>query len=89
MHAFRRDEPGYRAWLQAHPDGYVVNSYATPSPDYLVLHSARCWTIRRNGVNYTSGDYAKTCSESLEELRRWAQELGGELHPCGHCRPVA
>lgn len=88
MQRFLDDEQGYRAWLRAHPDGFVVNSYRTPSRDYLILHKATCYTISgtpARGKVWTK-DYAKTCSTNRHNLETWArQQVGGSLKPCGHC----
>ena len=32
---FIDDDRGYRLWLRAHPDGYVLNSYRHPTQSYL------------------------------------------------------
>lgn len=38
--SFIDDDPGYLAWITAHPDGYVLNCERAPSPRYLMLHLA-------------------------------------------------
>ena len=76
----------FRAWISAHPDGFVVNHEHTPGPGYLVLHSASCQAFK-DDRDYLSS-YGKTCSEQVRELHAWASVLAGRLHRCGHCRPV-
>lgn len=82
-------EAEYLAWLRAHPRGYVVNTYRTPSASYLKLHRATCWTIDgTREANYTSGDYSKVCAETVTELEDWARRtLGGSLDACSRCDP--
>jgi hypothetical protein len=41
------DDAGYLAWLSGHPDGFVINTYSSPSPTYVRLHQATCSTISR------------------------------------------
>lgn len=86
---FIDDDPGYLRWLGEHPAGLVVNSERVPSPAYLKLHRASCKFINSpNRSNWTTTGYIKTCSDDLEPLKEWAeQEVGGELDPCGACKP--
>jgi hypothetical protein len=89
---FERDDEGYLAWLAAHPDGYVLNTYMHVTSDYLVLHRARCRTINRPlAADRTwTFAYGKTCSDDRAELEAWALSVGGRpAHPCGICLPVA
>jgi len=86
VRCFVDDDAGYLRWIDAHPDGFVINTYRKPNASYLMLHKARCWTIR--GDKRWTGDYIKICSESPDDLREWAlREVGGTPSPCGHCGP--
>ena len=87
MQPFRDDDSGYRQWLAAHPEGFVLNTYTKPKPTYLVLHRTSCHTISGNparGVRWTA-DYIKFCGgrRELEEYAR--RDLGGAVQPCGVC----
>ena len=87
---FINDEFGYLDWIGNNPQGFVVNCERNPTPAYLVLHIAICLTITGTPANgeYWTRDYIKVCSLSKEELDEWARkEVGGELHPCGICKP--
>lgn len=86
---FRNDDAGYLRWLEANPNGFVVNSSTNPRPNYLILHRASCKHISSaNWSNWTTGDFIKTCSPNIDPLSRWArQDVGGELQPCGMCKP--
>jgi hypothetical protein len=88
---FVDDDLGYAEWLDRNPDGWVVNAHRPPNPRYLILHRAGCHTIHgqpTRGSQWTS-KYVKICSTSLTSLRDWAQQaIGGDLTPCGRCRPL-
>jgi hypothetical protein len=84
------DETRYRAWIDAHPGGFVVNTTRpNPSRNYLKLHRATCWSIRHlrgSQERFTSGGYQKVCSRTRTELEQWARlDVGGDLSPCGQC----
>jgi hypothetical protein len=38
MQRFIDDDRGYLDWLDHHPDGFVINTWRTPSAAYLMLH---------------------------------------------------
>ena len=90
-HEFVDDDAGYRRWLGGHPSGFVVNSFRTPTPAYMMLHRSTCVTISgvpARGSRWTTGDYIKVCAERRADLERWARErAGGTLTPCGLCQP--
>jgi hypothetical protein len=92
MRTFDSDDDGYLFWVDANPDGFVVNSSRKPRPNYLILHRAACKSIPRTApepIRWTSGDYIKTCSVDIGELERWARDVtGGTLSPCGMCEPI-
>jgi hypothetical protein len=75
-------------WRDTRPSGYVVNHQRVPTATYLKLHRSTCYTLQGSGPgdNWTIA-YAKSCSEDLEELRRWAERIGGALDPCRLCAP--
>jgi hypothetical protein len=85
---FLDDDPGFISWRDTHPGGYVVNHERRPSPDCLKLHRATCRTVNgtlpARGDNWTS-TFGKTCGDDLNELRRWAVALGGDLDVCHRC----
>lgn len=88
---FERDDEGYVAWLDGHPDGWVLNTYMHVTSDYLVLHRARCRTVNRPLGPDRSWTYAygKSCSDSRAELEEWAMQQGGRpARPCAICLPL-
>ena len=91
MRIFEDDDAGYLAWVERNQHGFVVNTTRKPDPRYLLLHRARCGTIRgkpARGDRWTTGDFSKVCAETRAALDQWARQITGcELHPCGLCRP--
>lgn len=92
MKIFIDDDAGYKAWTNApsNAEGFVVNCHRTPVPSYLMLHKVNCPTINRlpaNGSKWTE-QFIKICSCDATELKQWAsQQVGGQLRPCGTCKP--
>jgi hypothetical protein len=92
LEIFRQDK-SYLAWLNAHPEGLVVNTRRDFSPDYAILHRATCPSIQDMRGDYrddpfTGHDYVKVCANGLEQLDSWHQQHGiGALKPCERCRP--
>ena len=92
---FKDDEDGYIAWLASHPRGNVINANRGISPNYLILHTANCYTIcqywgKATKGGFTERNYVKICARSHEELRSWAKETGLPLPftHCQKCNPV-
>jgi hypothetical protein len=88
MRQFVDNDKGYLEWLQANPQGFVVNSPRVPSASYLALHRATCPHISQpTSTIWTAGQYSKTCAVDRAELEAWAHQLGGTLSlGCG-CKP--
>lgn len=85
---FVNDESGYLAWVQAHPDGFIVNiDDPQVTPQYPMVHAASHKSLSSpKRKNYTTGRYFKVCSERLEELEAWAQKkYGRALTRCQQC----
>jgi hypothetical protein len=86
---FIDDDAGYRTWLAANPDAYVLNAHRNPRSDNLRLHLVTCRTLSRdlpaNGRNWTV-TYRKVCG-TRQELEAWAVRTvpDGELWPCAAC----
>jgi hypothetical protein len=87
---FVNDDEGYLNWLQENPQGLVVNSHRRPLSSYLMLHRTSCKHIKPPAyTNFTTTDFIKTCSNEVAALAKWARvETGGQLKPCGICKPV-
>ena len=91
MQVFDHDDAGYVGWLEANPHGFVLNSYRSPQPSYLILHRATCSSISRTSeppVRWTTSDFIKICSNEVTEIEAWCRrETGTGPQPCGMCRP--
>ncbi len=89
---FVDDDAGFVAWLAAHPGGYVLNHERKPSPRYLVLHRADCWTMapRKGGDTRTwTSSYPKTCAATSAALTDRAEaNAGSPPRPCGTGQPA-
>jgi len=71
---FRNDDAGCLAWLETHPDGYVINIAGSHKAAEARLHHAGCRTIcgqNPRGGPWT-GPYVKVCAEDLAGLEQWA-----------------
>jgi hypothetical protein len=76
------DDQAYLAWLDAHPDGFVINT-EPGGLGYARLHRAVCGTIR-SSPPFIGPSYIKVCSASAEELDEWAlQRRGTAARRCG------
>ena len=87
---FEDDDAGYLQWMEANPQGYVLNGYRPLTPDYLVIHRAdkNCVRKLQRGAQFWTKDYVKVCSRDLEALETWARlHVGGQAKRCGNCRP--
>jgi hypothetical protein len=89
---FKDDDAGFRNWRDQGPDGFVVNTSRTPSPNYLILHRASCRSLapaNEHERNWTMA-YIKFCALQPEDLEKWARQhvtVDAQLKPCSNCRP--
>lgn len=82
------DDPAYREWLAAHPDGYVVNIGRSGRSGHALLHRATCKWIRElhgNGSTFVD-QWIKWCSMSEAELQDEVTESRDA--PAERCRAV-
>lgn len=83
---FRDDDDGFFDWLAANPDGYFINTYRNPKPDYLVLHRPQCPHFKGDESLHWTKEYVKICAAERQELESWASEtVGGEVTLCRSC----
>jgi hypothetical protein len=94
---FQNAEDAYFRWLEAHPEGFVLNTIASKSPQSMVLHSATCPMISKYGKRTASGgfterQYIKICAADIESLRTWVvrhgRPDGSFTGECGICKPA-
>jgi len=91
--SFIEDDAGYLAWLEAHPDGFVLNCEKRPMARYVVVHRASCRSINPTLATVPTGKswtfaYRKVCAGDLDTLIRWSIAAAGPPSPCGPCKPA-
>jgi hypothetical protein len=74
-----RDDDAFIAWLDANPDGYVVNT-ERGGRGYVMLHRATCNFVRK-WPPFIGPSYVKLCSTSLAQLESWAVQFTGGPAP--------
>ena len=86
---FSHDEAGYLSWLDAHPDGLVLNLRQGRSAGYAVLHRASCSFIsssKRPPGSFTERGYRKLCVTAVTDLRAGLRYRGrGDGVFSSHC----
>ena len=76
-----RDDNAFIAWLDANPNGYVINT-ERGGRVYVMLHRATCNFIRK-WPPFIGPSYVKLGPESLDQLESWAvQRTGGPAPRC-------
>jgi len=74
-----RDDNAFIAWLDANPNGYVINT-RRGGRGYVMLHRATCNFIRK-WPPFIGPSYVKLCSASLDQLESWAVQFTGGPAP--------
>ena len=88
MVTIENDDDAYLAWLDANPDGFVVNAENPPRAATIRLHRVRCTHSSTPArTNWTTGSYFKLCSNVLNELDDWSNRTVGTLTACSVCKP--
>ena len=77
---FQSDEE-YRRWLEAHPNGFVLNTTRPENSNYMVLHRATCAYVseplhEKSPGGFTERSYLKVGSDDIESLRDWVATRG-------------
>jgi 5-methylcytosine-specific restriction endonuclease McrA len=89
---FRKQEAAYFEWLNAHPTGFVLNTRASLSPEYMMLHRGSCKFVtgylgKAGPGGFTERSYRKVCAETVAPIKVWVSSNGGHLSTCSHCGP--
>ena len=88
MIIFENDDSGYLQWVNANPDGFVINAPKHPGSFPDMLHKASCQHISTpQRTNYTTTDFKKICSMSKEALTDWGHNNSENFQQCKHCSP--
>jgi len=87
---FRGDDAGYRAWLDAHPAGFVLNAARPGSSRPPVLHRVTCASLRTTAGSPRSltAKAPKVCATTTGTLEAWsAAQCAGPPAACRRCLP--
>jgi hypothetical protein len=91
------NDADYQKWLADNPNGFVVNTGRASSPNYMVLHRARCRHIsdpvhEAEPGGFTERTYIKVAAVDIESLRDWVMTHGrpdGSFsNECSFCKPT-
>jgi len=86
------DRP-FLQWMQAHPNGYVLNAAGGRGSRYLMLHRSGChhisgYTTLQSEGAFTQNGYIKICSTALADIQDWIsahREASATFKPCATC----
>jgi hypothetical protein len=85
---FHHYDDGYRSWMDAHPEGYVLNvGRASPSGS-AVLHRVGCAALRGapGSPPHLTAATPKVCGTTPAALASWSRAEGaGRPVPCRRC----
>src|SRR5277367_913618 len=81
--SFKDNDNYYRAWLDQHPTGYVLN---IDEKEVAKIHRVACRYLTNMpiGARHSTHKYPKICSTDLADLFGWPQES----RECRHCAPT-
>jgi hypothetical protein len=97
VETYDSDDRAYLAWVNSHPNGFVINTTRRRSKEYMVLHRATCFSISRPKSHaveggFTERNYIKMCADDIRSLRVWVRQYGrgdGSVSgECQLCQPV-
>ncbi len=88
-HEFCRDDAGYLAWVDSHPDGFVLNRPRAARSKPPTLHRIGCAAVaRRDGGEALTAGAVKVCGPSADALEAWSMSRGtGQPTACRRCHP--
>jgi hypothetical protein len=87
---FVDDDAAYEAWLAAHAEGYVANTWARSQGGASVLHRATCRRIsgKPPAGRVWTHFYGKACAEDRAEVVAWVKaRTGKDPVTCATCLP--
>ena len=97
VHVFDSGDKPFLQWMNANPDGYVLNTSGGRGSHYLMLHRSGChhisgYTTMQSEGAFTTNGYVKVCSNSLSDVQRWIatnREASAAFKPCATCHSRA
>ena len=87
-HEFFVDDTGYDTWVEAHPQGFVLNQPRARAKA-PTLHRAACSALSLRGeAEARSSGTLRVCGPNVDALRTWSMARGtGEPTACRRCCP--
>jgi hypothetical protein len=88
-HEFFADDAGYDTWVEAHPQGFVLNQPRSARSKSPTLHRVACGALStRRGPNAQPSATIRVCGPDVDALRTWSMARGtGEPAACRRCCP--
>ena len=88
-HEFFADDAGYATWVDAHPQGFVLNQPRSARAKAPTLHRAACGALStRSGTDTRPSATVRVCGPDVDVLRTWSMARGtGEPAACRRCCP--
>ena len=90
VRTFAGDDAAFRAWMEAHPQGFVLNHPHATRVTTLTLHRAGCPALspRTDDAPRRATASPKVCAPSAGALKAWSRAHEGcDPTPCRRCRP--
>lgn len=92
---FVGDDGKYLNWIAQNPTDFVHNTRTRDDPSLMNVHRSSCWTVSlvrgKPRGHLTERGYKKVCSDSIANLRTWAQshdrQDGSVTKYCRWCHP--
>jgi hypothetical protein len=89
---FEPDDEKYLAWINEHPDGFILTSFKSLYPPHTVIHRASCDKIKTlkgsaKPGGFTERGYIKVYATSVSLLENWVHQkrVDGSSRPCTNC----
>ncbi len=89
---FEPDDEKYLAWINEHPDGFILTSPKSLYPPHTVIHRASCEKIKTLKGNaklggFTERGYIKVYATSARALENWVRQkrIDGDSRKCSNC----
>jgi hypothetical protein len=89
---FEPDDEKYLAWINDHPDGFILTSSKSLYPPHTVIHRASCDKIKTLKGNakpggFTERNYIKVYATSEIILENWVSKMriDGFSRKCSTC----
>ena len=89
---FEPDDEKYLAWINDHPEGFILTSSKSLYPPHTVIHRASCDKIKTLKGNakpggFTERNYIKVYAASEIILENWVRQMriDGFSRKCSTC----